>query len=272
MKHFTKVRTAISGLTLGAALLVGSIGNAYAAPSPHSKPASTPPFNTVSGAQAKAPIEAGSVDASSSTKLGDTKTVKVDAEGKLQTSSVSTLAGTVSDVNFASMYNYCYRNLTYTPVRNTSSVTKYIHVQMYTGGGYRDFYMSVAAGATVYPTFYGVHGAYTAYLYVWNGSSYQYDEYASSNNTCNVSVTRTYNASGWVQLKIQNLGTAYASQQSTELAPFPASGTYTGTHYDYPAAGGAAIYRWFWVGTSPYGIVSDTLGSFNSPYMFTGDL
>ena len=75
-----------------------------------------------------------------------------------------------------------------------------------------------------------------------------------------------------MQLKIQNLGTAYATVQSSELAPYPGSGTYTGTHYDYPVAGGAAIYRWFNVGTSPYAITSYTSGSWNYPYTFTGDL
>ena len=118
----------------------------------------------------------------------------------------------------------------------------------------------------------GVDGSWSAYLYTWNGSSYQYDEYEAGTNTCKVDVTRTYNTGGWVQLKIQNTGTSYATQISTELAPYPGTGTYTGTKYDYPAAGGAAIYRWFYVGTSPYGISSYTYGSFNMPTFFTGDL
>lgn len=269
-----KLKAAVSGAVLSVVLLASSVSGVYAAPSPNSKQASTPPStNVTSGAQAKAAIEPGSVDASISESLGTTKQVKITTDGKLQASSgVSTLAGNVSDVDFQSPYNYCYKNLVYTPVKNTTSITKYIHVQVYNQGGYRDIYTSVAAGATAYPAFYGVEGSYSAYLYVWNGSSYQYDEYLSGTNTCNVSVTRTYNTAGWVQLKIQNLGTAYASQKSSELAPFPASGTYTGTQYDYPAAGGAAIYRWFWVGTSPYGIVSDTINSTNNPYLFSGDL
>jgi hypothetical protein len=182
------------------------------------------------------------------------------------------LAGTVSGVDFLAPLNYCSRGLVYTPVKNTTTTSRYIQVRLYNQGGYKDVYTTVAPGATVYPAFYNTEGAYTAQLYVWNGTSYKYDEYKTGTNTCNVVVTRVYNTGGWVELKIQNLGTAYASQKSAELAPYPASGTYTGTHYDYPVAGGAAIYRWFYVGTSPYGIVSNTLGSYNAPYLFSGDL
>lgn len=131
-----------------------------------------------------------------------------------------------------------------------------------------------AGGSYTYPAFYGIDGSYYAYLYVWNSttSQYEYDEYLGGTNTCNVSVARTYNTGGWVQLKIQNLGTAYANQVSTELAPYPASGTYTGTQYVYLVAGGTAIHRWFQVGTQPYGIVSSTSGSYNAPSLFYGDL
>ena len=205
-------------------------------------------------------------------KLGPTKEVQTTADGKPSTNVVSPMVGASSSVDFSSFYNYCWKNLAYTTVKNNTSSTQYIRTQIYNNGGYHDVYTSVAAGSYAYPAFYGVEGAYSAYLYVWNGSSYVYDEYKAGNNTCNVSVTRTYNTGGWVQLKIQNLGTAYASQVSTELAPYPGSGTYTGTQYDYPAAGGAAIYRWFYVGTQPYGIASYTSGSTISPYFFTGDL
>jgi hypothetical protein len=275
MKKFTSIRAAISGLTLSVVLLATSAGSAFAAPSPDSKRATTPPSTSFSsGPQTQAPVEPGTVDAEKTDKLGDTSEAKVDKEGKLEASAngVAPLAGNVANVDFQTPYNYCYKNLVYTPVKNSTSTTKYVRVMLYNQGGYRDMYATVAAGATSYPAFYGVEGNYTAYLYVWNGSSYQYDEYLSNNNTCNVSVTRTYNSSGWVQLKIQNLGTAYATQKSTELAPFAGSGTYTGNHYDYPTAGGAAIYRWFWVSTSPYGIVSDTLNSTTSPTYFSGDL
>jgi hypothetical protein len=264
MKAFSRLLSIATAITVSATL-VASVGSATAAPAP-----TAPPRTLASGPQAKAPFEAGSRDAQRLQALGSTKLVKTDTNGTMQ--GVTTLAGSVANVDFQSPLNYCSRSLTYTPVRNTTTATKYIQVRVYNQGSYRDIYTSVAANSYAYPAFYGNDGAFTAYLYVWNGTSYVYDEYVSGTNTCKVSVTRTYNTGGWVQLKIQNLGTAYASQQSTELAPYPASGTYTGTHYDYPVAGGAAIYRWFSVGTSPYGIVSTTLGSYNSPTLFSGDL
>lgn len=269
MKQFIKLRTAASGLALSVVLLASSTSAAFAAPGPNKQ---TPPNNgATSGAQAKPPVEAGKVDAAATASLGDTKQVQVDAAGKMQSQGVAPLAGNVSGVDLGSPYNYCYRNLAYTPISNTTGSTQYAHIMVYNQGHYRDLYTTINAGSTTYPAFYGIDGSYYAYLYVWNGSYYQYDEYLASNNTCNVSVTRTYDTGGWVQLKIQNLGTAYATQVSSELAPFPGSGTYTGTQYDYPTAGGAAIYRWFYVGTSPYGITSYTSGSWNYPYQFTGD-
>ncbi len=266
-------RTLTGGVTLGALLVLGVSGITFAAPSPkqdeHAK--KPPTTDVVSGKQAKPPVEGGKHDAKLTESLGSTDLVKTDSEGKAL-SDVSILAGNVANVDFLAPLNYCNRNLVYTPVRNTTAVAKSLHIRIFNQGQYRDIYTSVAANSTVYPASYGINGGYNAYLYVWNGSTYQYDELKSGTNTCNVSVTRTYNTGGWVQLKIQNLGTAYASQRSSELAPFPGAGTYTGTHYDSPAPGGAAIYRWFWVGTSPYGIVSSTVGSFNLPYLFSGDL
>ncbi len=270
MKQTKQIRTLISGLTLSVVVLASSATSAFAAPTPPSTPPSANK-QLVSGPQTKAPVEPGTKDAAATEKLGASESVKTNAEGKLD--GVSPLAGNVSGVDFQTFYNYCWRNLVYTTVNNTTSSVKYIRVQVYNQGHYRDIYTSVAAGGSyTYPAFYGVDGSYYAYLYVWNGSSYVYDEYKGGTNTCNVAVSRVYNSGGWVQLKIQNYGTAYASQVSTELAPFPGSGTYTGTQYDYPTPGGAAIYRWFYVGTQPYGITSYTQGSFNSPYNFTGDL
>lgn len=274
MKQLKQLKKLVSGLTLSAVMIATSAGSALAAPTPQA----TPPANkqqVTSGPQAKPPVEPGSKDAKLTEKLGSTDLVKTNAEGKLDTAArvATPLAGNVAGVDFQPFYNYCWKNLVYTTVKNTTSSVKYLHILVWNQGMYRDLYTSIAAGTSyTYPAFYGVDGAYSAYMYVWNGTSYVYDEYQGGTNTCNVAVSRTYNTGGWVQLKIQNLGTAYASQVSSELAPYPASGTYTGTQYDYPVAGGAAIYRWFQVGTQPYGITSYTSGSFNTPYMFTGDL
>ncbi len=255
-------------------VLLGTAGSAYAAANSNGNKQSPPASKFTSGKQDKPAIEAGSQDAQPTEPLGPSELVKTDAAGQLVAPSgtAAPLAGAVPNVDFLAPLHYCSRNLLNTPVRNTTAVSKSIRVRVFNMGTWREVYTSVPANSTKYPAFYGVDGAYTAYLYVWNGSTYQYDETRSGTHTCRVVVTRTSNSGGWVQLKIQNTGTAYATQRSSELAPFPASGTYTGTHYDYPAAGGAAIYRWFWVGTSPYGIVSSTLGSFTAPYLFSGDL
>lgn len=272
MKRFSKLARLISVLAVGVTILGTSVASVYATAAPSSQ--ETTNKHLVSGPQAKLPFEPGTKDAKAMTPLGSTEAVAVNDDGTLKNSgSITPQAGNVAGVDFQAFYNYCSKNLIYTTVRNTTAATKYVQVRVLNKGSFRELSTSIApGGAYVYPAFAGVDGAYTAYLYVWNGTTYQYDELKSSNNTCNVSVTRVVNAGGWVQLKIQNLGTAYATQVSTELAPFPAAGTYTGTHYDYPVAGGAAIYRWFQVGTQPYGIVSSTSGSFNAPVLFSGDL
>ena len=273
MKQISKVKTLIGGLTLSVVILASSVTSAFATPGDLG---TTPPKgdkNLVSGPQAKPPVEPGSVDAKQTEKLGGTNEIKTNADGTPDSKFKTPLAGNVSGVDFQTFYNYCWKNLVYTTVRNTTSSTQYLRVLVWNQGHYRDLYTSVAAGGSyTYPAFYGIDGSYSAYLYVWNGSYYAYDEYKGGTNTCNVSVSRVYNTGGWVELKIQNLGTAYATQVSSELAPYPGSGTYTGTQYDYPSPGGAALYRWFYVGTQPYGITSYTSGSFNSPYFFTGDL
>lgn len=273
MNRVTKrVLKAAGGISVSLMMVVAMASSTLAAPS--QADGKVPPASSfVSGPQSKPAFEPGTKDAKATEKLGPTEEVKLDDQGKPQASGgVTQMAGVVANVDFGTPVSYCSNNLLYTPVKNTTAASKSIKVRVYNQSAYREMYTTVAANSTVYPAFYGVTGAYTAYLYVWNGSTYQYDEYKTGTHTCSVSVTRTSNSGGWVQLKIQNTGTAHATQRSTELAPFPATGTYTGTKYDYPAPGGAALYRWFWVGTSPYGIVSDTLGSSNSPYFFTGDL
>jgi len=268
--QFSRLKNVVSVLALGVVVATSSAATVTAAPAQSSQP----PRSTVSGPQAKPPVEAGKVDAKQTEKLGSTNEVKTNALGASPSVAALPFAGSVSGVDFSTFYNYCYNNLVYTTVYNSTTALKYIHVQIYNNGGYRDVYTSVPAGGSyTYPAFYHTVGSYSAYLYVWNGSSYVYDEYKGGTNTCNVSVTRTYNTGGWVQLKIQNFGTAYASQYSSELAPNAAYGTYTGlNHYDSPTPGGAAIYRWFQVDTRPYGIVSNTSGSYLDPALFVGDL
>jgi hypothetical protein len=274
--NLVRIRTALRGVSLGILLTTMASTTALAAPaSDLSQQTQKPPRSSVSGPQSRPPFEPGSKDAKQMEKLGPTSEVKTDVNGIFKSAPASSalpMVGANSSIDFQTPLNYCYKNLVYTPVKNNSSSTLYIQVTLYNGSTSQNFYTSVPAGSYSYPAFYGVEGNYTAYMYVWNGSSYQYDEGLSNKNVCQVSVSRVYNTGGWVELKIQNTGTAYASQRSTELAPYPGSGTYTGTQYDYPTAGGAALYRWFSVGTSPYGIVSDTLSSTNSPYFFTGDL
>lgn len=272
MKQRSSLISPLKRLALGAVVLAASVSKISVASASSQQASANPPRASVSGPQAHPAVAPGSRDAKQTAALGTTKLVATNSDGTPKTNVIKPLVGAVAGVDFQTFYNYCWRNLVYTPVKNTTSVTKYVQIRLYNQGSSRDFYASIAPGAVYYPTFYGVDGAYSSYLYVWNGSSYQYDEYKGGTNTCNVSVTRTYNTGGWVQLKIQNLGTAYATQVSNELAPFAGAGTYTGLHYDYPAAGGAAIYRWFQVGTQPYGINSYTSGSFNTPYNFLGDL
>jgi len=265
MKYVSKLRTSLGGASLAIVLLLSVAGSASAAPAAAGQP-TTPPKGLVSGPQAKPPVVP---DAPATPKLGPT-----EADSRplsLATETALPLTGNVAGVDLQTPRNYCSRGNMQPPIKNTTSVDKSVHIRVYNQGNYKDLYTTVSANSTMSASFYYTEGAYTAYLYVWNGSSYVYDEYKSGTNTCNVSVTRVYNTGGWVQLKIQNLGTAFAAQKSSELAPYPASGTYTGTHYDYPVAGGAAIYRWFSVGTSPYGIVSSTSGSYNMPYLFSGD-
>lgn len=263
----------IMGALMAFVLLAGTASTVDAAPSPKSKHGQTPPASDmVSGQEQKPEVEPGSADAEKTEALGPTKDIKVDKKGDPQAQSFSALAGSVANVDFDNFLNYCYKNLAYTKVKNSTGSTKYAKIRVYNKGSYREQYVTISANTTSYPAFYGVEGNYTAYLYVWNGSYYQYDEHKYSENTCKVDVTRIYNSGGWVRLQIENNGTAYATQKSTELAPYPNNGTYTGTHYNYPAIGGSALYRWFYVGTSPYGIVSETVGSSNSPALFYGDL
>lgn len=265
------VSVSLAGITVMATIGVLQ-GAATAKPEPK-RPAA------VSGVQAKPDIEAGSKDKVSPAlkPLGKTNLLELDAQGKVAADgAVTPLVGNDASVDFSTTYKYCQGNLVYTTVRNYSTVTKYFQVVLSANGQNRTFYTSVAAGGTAYPTWYGVSGAFYAYLYVWNGASYAYDEYRADNNTCSVSLTWTTSAAypGYVLMTVKNNGNSYASLESNELAPYGATGTYTGYHWDYPAAGGGTIYRYYYVGTGlRYGIYANLYGALGySPWYRYGTL
>lgn len=261
MKSRTKLASGIAALALVAMTAVALQAPAQARQDVAPKPV------PVSGAQAKPSIAAGSKDnASPKLKpLGPTVLQKLDSKGKpvSSTKAAAPAIGYDSSVDFSTVYQYCQGNLLYTTVRNYSAVTKYFEVVLSANGVTRTLYTSVAAGGTAYPTWYGVTGTWYAYLYVWNGSSYAYDEYKTADHNCSVGVTwNTTAVSGYVLETITNYGTTYASVVSNELAPYGGAGTYTGSHWDYPAAGGGVVYRYHYVGTGlRFGIYADLYGA-----------
>lgn len=275
--QFTKKR--LVGTLLAGVLALTTVGAVQGTASAQAPVAPQPAPVAVSGKQAKPAVAPGSKDGVSkaSKPLGPTKLRELDASGKMVNASTSSaLIGNDASVDFSTAYNYCQGNLVYTTVRNYSAVTKYFQVVLSANGSTRTFYTSVAAGGTAYPTWYGVTGTYYAYLYVWNGSSYAYDESKTSANNCAVSVTWNTNTgyTGYVLMTAKNTGTAYASLESNELAPFPAAGTYTGYHWDYPAAGGGTINRYYYVGTGQkFGIYANLYGALGySPWYRYGQL
>ncbi len=272
------VRKRLTTLAVAGLLAVGSAvvltGVAQSAP----PPAPQPPTSVV-GKQAKPAIQPNSVNAKVEAPRGPTKAIKIDQRTGAPASTAKVAAD--ASVSLGTFYNYAWREYVYTSVTNSSSVTKWIHLQLYVPGqsssgasSYKDFYTSVPAGGTVYPYYYGVTGTYYAYLYVWDGSNYTYDESKTSANNTSVSVTVAKTVySGYVLATFKNNGNNYVTINSQELAPYPTYGTYTGgPHYDYPAAGGGTISRYYYVGVGvPYGIVADVDGSslYNS-FRFAG--
>ncbi len=204
MKHLSRIRVLAGGVSLCAVLLLGAVGSVYAAPAATTSELKPPATRLVSGKQDKPSVEPGSRDAKLTEQLGPTNLAKTNAEGK-PLGALQSVA--VAGVDFQTPMNYCWKNLVYMPVKNTTTAVKYVQVRVYNQTGYRDIYTSVSPnGGITYPAFYGVDGSYTAYLYVWNGSTYQYDETKTGSNVCNVSVTRVYDTGGWVQLKISEPG------------------------------------------------------------------
>lgn len=276
MKHLKRYRPLLSGIVLSVALVASSLASVSAFDSSRNRghrKSSPPNISFSQGPQDNPPVEPGTVDAEETEKLGKAQEIKVESNGKLKTETQRQLSATAntSEVSLEEPLNYCYKNLVYARVVNHTSTTQSVQVTMYNQGGEHNKWATVAAGQTAYVAFYGVEGEYAAYLYQWDGSSYQYVSNVYGESICQVAVTRTYNSNGWVQLRIQNTGTAYATQKSSQLAPNAGVGDYTGTHHDKPVAGGEAIYRWFDVTGSTYGITSSTYGGTNTPYLFNGN-
>jgi len=276
MKYLKKYRPLLGGIVLSVILVASSIASASAVANRENRShrKSTPPSTSFSqGPQDNHPVEPGAVDAEETEKLGKSEEIKVESNGKLKNEArqEASLATDSAEVSFDEPLNYCYKNLVYARVVNHSDVTQSVQVTMYNQGGEHSKWATVAAGQTAYVAFYGVEGEYAAYLYRWDGSTYQYVNNVYGESICQIAVTRTYNTNGWVQLRIQNTGTAYATQKSSQLAPNAGVGEYTGTHHDKPVAGGEAIYRWFDVNGSTYGITSSTYGGTNTPYLFNGN-
>lgn len=246
-----------------------ALGLVAAAPTANATTNQPPkPPKTVHSVQSKPKVQAGKVNAKATESLGATKTVATKAGKPTATVKAAAVAG----VYFTTPYNYCWENFVYTPVYNSTSATKYIEVQLYANGSWRQYYTSIAAGGTAYVPWYGVSGTYYAYLYVWDGSSYSYNQYETNANNCNVSVTFTdYSSAGYVLATVKNNGTAYASVNVAELAPYATYGTYTGSHWVYPTAGGGVAYQWLYVGYLPFGIFADVYGSGYGVWTHTGD-
>ena len=253
MRIRTKLAAAVAALCAVGTLVLPSTASA-------NPTVPAPPKTPGISKQLKPAVKAGSVNAKAMAAKGKTQTVKTDANGK-PTRTYSARTGYVSGVDFTSVYNYCWANFVYTPVHNSTAATQYIEVQLY-NGGWRTYYTSVAAGGTAYVPWYGVTGTYYAYLYVWNGSSYGYDEYETSANNCSIAVNfYNYSSAGYVLVGVTNSGNAYASVNVAEVAPYASYSTYTGNHWVYPAAGSTA-YQWLYVGFGrPFGIFASVYGA-----------
>ena len=264
------LKRTLAGIAVASVATLGLVGISQAV---EAKPAPVKP-PAVHNQEAKPAIAPGSMDHASPTLAprGTTKLQQVDPSGKPASSAITPKVGYNSNVDFSTVYNYCYGNLVYTTVHNLSSVTQYFEVLLYANGGTRTLYSSVAPGGYAYPTWYGVTGTYYAYMYVLSGSSYNYDEYELSNNTCSVSYSLTKSIyTGYLYATIKNNGTAYAYVELDELAPYPTYGTYTGDHWYYPAAGGGTAAQYVYVGVGlRYGVDIDVAGSLYYASHYTG--
>ena len=279
------VRRRLAGLAIIAAVTFAGIGiaqgTAQASPTDAAATAEAKP-TPVRGTQAKPALDPKTTpEAKAMAPKGDTKLLKVGPSGAPPAG--LSWAGNNSNVDFSTFYNYCQGSLVYTTVRNWSAATQYYQIVLYANGHSRTLYTSVAANSYAYPAWYGVTGSYTAYMYVWNGSSYAYDEYKSGTLTCSVTVSPNFypGYTGYILYTIKNNGTAYATVETNELAPYPTVasapsgyGAYVGRHIDYPAAGGGTIYRYVYVGTGlKFGVYNNLYGANGySPWYWYGSL
>jgi len=269
--QFRLKRTWVAALAAATLATAGTLGLSQAS---QAQPTRVTPPAITTNKEAKPAIQPGKADAKPMAPKGATQLRNVNpTTGKLASVVKAPAVGYDSSVDFSTQYNYCYGALTYTTVRNLSSVTKYYEVVFYNASQTRTFYSSLAAGSYGYPAFYGTNGAWSAYLYVWNGSSYAYDEYLSGNNNCSVSWSVTKSAySGYLYFTATNNGTDYVSLELDELAPNAAYGTYTGDHWYYPAAGGGTVSQYVYVGVGiKYGVdVDPAAGSTYYTSHYTG--
>ena len=162
---------------------------------------------------------------------------------------------------------YCSANQLYLAVRNDAAAathqTRIVHNGVTT---YRTF--SLAAGATSASYTAGVTGAYTAYVYRWNGSAYAFVTSTSGTLTC--AVTASLERSGlYGRVTLRNTGTAVATVYTRRLAPSAVV-----THTNGLAAGATATTPWMYFGAAGTNYaVSEELANSNtnvSPSYFTG--
>jgi hypothetical protein len=254
-------------LLLATLASVGPISqSAYAEPS---APLGAHGDTVSSGQQGKPSVEPGSIKVASEPALGPTQFVQVSGT----TAAPKTEQRADAGVGLYNALNYCYGAMTYTPVYNNNTTSRHFMVVLNNQSQSRHFYGSVAAGGTFYVPFSGVRGDFSAYLYVWNGSAYRYDDYRVSNNRCDVTVTAVCSSTypGWVQEVLKNNGTAYASVQTYRSQPTPQA-----SYYDYPIAGGEAVTRWVKIREStdtakPFVLAVSVLGSYELQQHFTGN-
>lgn len=267
--QFRLKRALVAGLSVATIATAGALAVSQAV---QARPAPAAPPAVTTNKQARPAIQPGKADAKPMAPLGATKLRQVNPTTGKPTGVVP-FTGNDSSVDFSTQYNYCYGALTYPAVRNLSSVTKYYEVVFYNASQTRTFYSSLSAGGYGYPAFYGTNGAWSAYLYVWNGSSYAYDEYLYGNNNCSVTWSLTKSSySGYLYFTAKNNGTDYVSLELDELAPNSTYGTYTGDHWYYPTAGGGTVSQYVYVGVGiKYGVdVVPAAGSTYYPSHYTG--